>query len=125
MAVFCGVALLYLIPDLFLGILVIFLLFAMRGAPRADDVNHAVDPREETGQQTFAGRRAPDDHFPFFLLGMFRVIKVDRVSVCENSGRFIESDVILLNIPHRFFRIPIEFEWFVFCHAEEYSILIF
>jgi len=125
MAVFCGVALLYLIPDLFLGILVVFLLFAMRGASCADDVNHAIDPREETGQQAFASRCAPYDHFPLFFLGMFRVIEVDRLTVCKNSGRFVEGNIVFFDIPHRFFCIPIKFEWFVFCHAQEYSIPIF
>jgi hypothetical protein len=93
------------------------------GSPaRADDVNRAIDAGEETGQRPFAGGCLPDDHFPLFLLRMFGVVAIDRMAIREDGGCFVKGDIVFLYIPDRFFRVPVEFEWFPFCHAKEYSI---
>lgn len=116
--------LLYLIDDFRFGIIIVILSFSMGGDSCADDIHHIVCSDDETGQQPFTGRCAPNDDFTFFFLRVFQIIQIERVMIFENSGRFIKADAILLFVFHRFFRIPVEFKRFLFCHEESIAYRI-
>lgn len=116
---------LYLIHDFGLGfgVIVIILPFPVGGGTCTDNGDRAVCPGEEAGHQPLAGESTCDDDLTHFLLRMFEVMMKKGVAIGEDGRGFVEGDAIFLLVARCFFRIPFEFEWFLFWHAGEYSIL--
>jgi len=83
LAVFWGI-LLDLVNDPGIVRVGVLLLFAVGGESCGNDVDGVIRPREETGQDAPVGCPS-DEHFPFFVLGVFFVVKVDRVPVLKHG----------------------------------------
>lgn len=57
-------------------------------------------------QQEPSGTRGSSDNEPLFLDGVIRIQISNCQWVAKNSGRFVERDSVLSNVPCRFQRVP-------------------